>query len=173
MSDDARAQLDPVLRRARFGKRDDGDRFVGLWLALVVAARQQRLTPSLAGARRTIEDFFRGREVQAAVEVAGPDALQEQLRDAAAIYFQSCITDPNYSSVIWGMNRLQPDQLRAKAAKDAAATLAAIVESRAAGPAEALPGLLVLGFVDVFGEPGRAALRVAAARHHSLASLAI
>lgn len=161
-ADDARDDLDPALRRARYGRSDDGDRLIGLWLQIMVVARQRRLSPSLTGARRTIEGFFKGRAVRAAVDAVGETALDEQLRDAAAAYFQSCITDPNYSSLIWGMSRLEPDKLRAKAARDAVAALEVIVDSRAAGHAEALPPLLVQGFVEVFGEPGHDALRAAA-----------
>ena len=112
-----------------------------------------------------------GREVTAAREALGQRVIDDQLRDAAAVYFQTCLTDPQYSSVVWGMNRLQPEQLRAKAAKDAATTLEAVVGSRASGPAEALPGLLIDGFLEVFGEPGRDALRDAVAKKPSLAGL--
>lgn len=169
--DDARDPLDPLMRLARHGKRDDGDRFLAFWLSLMVDARQHRLTPSLTRMRRTIEAFYAGRDVKAATAALGRRALDEQLRDAAAVYFQTCLTDPQYSSVVWGMNRLQPEQLRAKAAKDAATTLDAVVGSGATGPAEALPALLVDGFVEVFGEPGREALRDAVATKRGLAGL--
>lgn len=174
MSDDTRAPLDPVLHRARYGPRDDGDRFVGFWLNLVVDGRQQRLTPSLTRVRRAIEQFFAGREVRSAREALGDDAVNAQLRDAATVYFQTCLTDPNYSAGVWGMNRLQPEQLRVKTAKDAAGTLTAIVESRGAtGPAASLPSLLVDGFVQVFGDPGRAALRDAVATKPALSGLTL
>jgi len=169
--DDARSTLHPAVRLARYGKHDDGDRFLGFWLSLMIDARQHRLTPSLTRMRRAIEGFYGGREVTAAREALGQRVIDDQLRDAAAVYFQTCLTDPQYSSVVWGMNRLQPDQLRAKAAKDAAATLEAVVGSRASGPAETLPGLFVDGFLEVFGEPGRAALRDAVAKKPSLAGL--
>lgn len=172
--DDALSQLEPTLRRARYGRRDDGDRFLGFWLGLMVDGRQHRLTPSLTRLRRGIEGFYAGRDVRAATAAAGQEAVDAQLRDAAAVYFQTCLTDPNYSSLVWGMNRLQPEQLRAKAARDAAGTLAAIVESRGAtGAAAALPGLLVDGFLEVFGEPGRDALRDAVAKSASLANLGL
>lgn len=171
MSDDARGDLDPTLRRARFGKNDDGDRFVGLWLQVMVEGRQSRLSPSLVGARRLLEGFFRGRAVRAAIDAVGDEAVYAQLRDAADTYFQTCITDPTYSSLIWGMSRLDPDQLRAKAAKDAVAALGVIVESRASGRAERLPGLLIDGFVEVFGEPGRAALQATATAKPAVARL--
>ena len=168
-----RDELDPTLRRARYGKRDDGDRFLGFWLTILVHARQDRLTPSLTQVRRAVEGFYAGREVRAAVAAVGLPAVQDQLRDAAAVYFQTCLTDPQYSSVVWGMNRLQPDQLRAKAAKDAASALAALVECRAGSPAEELPPLFVDGFLEVFGEPGRDALRPALAKRSSLAGLGL
>ncbi|MHA6523292.1 DUF6553 family protein [Tessaracoccus sp. G1721] len=171
--DDARSTLHPALRVARYGKHDDGDRFLGFLLSLMIDARQHRLTPSLTRMRRTIEAFYSGRDVKAAREAVGQETIDAQLRDAAAVYFQTCLTDPQYSSVVWGMNRLQPEQLRAKAAKDAAGTLEAVVGSRATGPAEALPGLFVDGFIEVFGDPGREALRDAAAKKPSLAGLGL
>lgn len=168
-----RDELDPALRRARYGKREDGDRFLGFWLTILVHARQDRLTPSLRHVRRAIESFYAGREVRAAVVAVGLQEVQDQLRDAAAVYFQTCLTDPQYSSVAWGMNRLQPDQLRAKAANDAASALASIVDCRAGGVAEELPGLFVDGFLEVFGEPGRDALGLALAKRPSLAGLGL
>ncbi len=169
MSDEFPDDLNPVLRRARYGKSGDGDRFVGLWLSVMVEARQRRLSPSLVGARKILEGFFRGRAVRAAIDEVGENAVYAQLRDAAAVYFQSCITDPNYSTLIWGMSRLEPDTLRAKAAKDAVAGLGVIADSRSSGRVQALPPLLVDGFVEVFGEPGREALRAAAASRPSVA----
>lgn len=173
MSDDPHDQLDPALRRARYGRGGDGDRFVGLWLSIMVAARQLKLTPSLAGVRRTLDSFFRSRDLRAALDAVGEAPVVDQLRDAATVYFQTFLTDPNYSSVVWGMNRLQPDQLRAKAAKDAAQMLVALVGSRAGGLSASLPAVLIEGFVEVFGEPGREALRAAAATRLSLSGLTI
>ena len=63
--DDARSTLHPAMRPARYGKHDDGDRFLAFWLSLMIDARQHRLTPSLTRMRRTIEGFYAGRDVKA------------------------------------------------------------------------------------------------------------
>lgn len=148
MSPEQAPSLHPDMEIARYGKRHDGDRFVGFWLALVIEGRQYGLRSDTRQTRRIVDRFFKGREVVAALDAVGSDALYEQLRDAARVYYASCLTDPHYSSTLWRTNRIEPERLRQKMARDTANTLGLLSDSRVlVGLARPLPVLLTDGLL--------------------------
>lgn len=166
--DDPQPMLDPALETARYGKLRDGDRFVGFWLALVMEAKQRRLRPTEREARRILERFWSGRDVRAALAAVGVKAFNDQLRDAAKVYFTTCLTDPQYTSTMWRMNRIEPDKLRKKMAVDTANTLALLAESGGlVGEAVQLPTLLTDGFLNALAPHGAEELGEAVARNPS------
>lgn len=166
MSDDSGPMLHPDLEVARYGRKHDGDRFVGFWLALMVEGRQHRVRSNTRETRRTLDRFYAGREVEAAFESVGPGAIYEQLRQAAAVYFTSCLTDPQYSNTLWRTNRIEPEKLREKMAGDTAATLAALAGSGGlVGWAVQLPILLTDGFLDALAPLGAEELGMAIAKN--------
>ena len=130
-----------ALERARFGRRlGTGDRFVGFWLELAVAGRNA----SLGGDRRNVARTIRGfvKDTRAAVDEAGVAALHAELRDAAQLYWGSCLTDPQYSSTLFGLKRLDDAELRGKIALEFAQAARLMIDSGALdGPAADLPGL--------------------------------
>ncbi len=146
--------LHPDLDRARYGKKHDGDRFVGFWLALVTHARQSGRGDARQ-ARRILDRFWAGGEVRQALESVGLLAVHEQLRDAAARYYSTCLTDPQYSSTLWRTNRIEPEKLRAKMAKETAATLALLADSHGlTGMSQRLPILLTDGLLRALAPHG-------------------
>ncbi len=117
-----------ALERARFGRRlGTGDRFVGFWLELAVAGRNASLGGDRRNVARTIRAFFKG--TRAAVDEAGVDALHAELRDAAQLYWGSCLTDPQYSSTLFGLKRLDDAELRGKIALEYAQAARLMVDS--------------------------------------------
>lgn len=164
--DDSTPILHPDLEVARFGPQHDGDRFVGFWLALVMEGRQHRLRSNVRQTRRILDRFFATQEVQAAMQSAGEDAVNDQLRQAAAVYFTSCLTDLQYSNTLWRMNRLEPEKLRDKMAGDAADVLAALAGSGGLkGGAVRLPSLLTDGLLDALAPDGAEELGKAIAKN--------
>ena len=160
--------MHPVLELARYGKKHDGDRFVGFWLALVIEGRQYGLRSDTRQTRRIVERFFKGREVAAALQTAGLETLYEQLRDAARVYYASCLTDPHYSSTLWRTNRIEPERLRGKMAQDTAHTLALLADSGAlTGVAQSLPALLTDGYLRSLAPHGAEELGRAVAQNPS------
>lgn len=155
--------MDEILTLARYGRLRDGDRFVGLWVELMVAARQA------SDGRRIVKSFFRG-DVARAVDTAGQQVVADELRDAARLYFASCLTDPQYTSTMFGMKRLPDEEIRGKIANETASALATLAASGTVdGAASALPGALIDGYVDALGPDSEADLRAAAARHPAAA----
>ncbi|MDO5735939.1 MAG: hypothetical protein Q4P15_05645, partial [Propionibacteriaceae bacterium] len=98
MNEDSSSSLHPALATARYGRNHDGDRFVGFWLELMVEARQGSLRAVTMRTRRLLTRFWSGKDVQAALAAVGDGPFNDQLRDAAEVYFVSCLTDPQYSS---------------------------------------------------------------------------
>ncbi len=147
--------LHPDLERARYGKNHDGDRFVGFWLELITQARQYRGRADARQARRTLERFWARPEVRRAVESVGVSAVHEQLLDAAAVYYSTCLTDPQYSSTLWRTNRIEPQKLRMKMAKETAGTLALMADSEGlTGTSQILPTLLTDGLLQTLAPYG-------------------
>lgn len=168
MAEGQQAPLNPALEIARYGKKHDGDRFVGFWLALMIEGRQYGLRSDTRQTWRVVERFFKGREVSAAVQTAGRESLYEQLRDAAKVYYDSCLTDPQYSSTLWRNNRIEPEKLRGKMARDTAHTLGLLADSGAlAGMAQRLPSLLTDGFLRSLAPHGTEELGRAVAQNPS------
>ena len=145
------------LCNSRYG-RNNGDRFVGLWVELFVAARQR------GDARRILKGFFKG-DVARAVEQAGSPAVIEQLHDAARIYVDSCLTDPQYSSTLFGMKRLPQEELRGKLANETAAVLGLLAQAPLEGPAASVPDALVGGYFAALGPDAEEDLRAALEKH--------
>lgn len=168
MNDDPTSNLHPGLEVARYGKSHDGDRFVGFWLALVMEARQGRMRSVDRQARRILTRFWSGHDVQTARAAAGAQAINDQLRDAAQIYFMSCLTDPQYSSTMWRTSRIEPEKLWTKMARDAADTLAMLADSGGlVGDAAQLPTLLTDGFLEALAPHGAGELGDAVAGNPS------
>lgn len=160
--------MHPDLELARYGKKHSGDRFVGFWLALVIEGRQYGLRSDVRQTRRIVEKFFRGADVRTALGTAGQDALFEELRDAARVYFESCLVDPQYSSTLWRTNRIEPEKLRGKMARDTAVTLAILCDSGVlTGIATTLPVLLTDGLLRALAPHGADELGRAVARSDS------
>lgn len=153
--DDPQPMLDPAMEMARYGPAHDGDRFVGFWLALIMEARQRRLRPAERQARRILDRFWAGRDVQAALATVGDTAFNDQLRDAAGVYFRTCLTDPQYASTMWRTSRIEPEKLREKMARDTANTLALMADSGGlVGNAAQLPTLLTDGLLGALAPHG-------------------
>ena len=161
-----RQPLHPDLETARYGPKGDGDRFVGLWLALVMQGRQRGSISTARQTRRILDRFYAGREVRAAVASLGQPVVDDQLRQAAAVYFHSCLVDPQYSNTLWRMNRIEPTKLRVRMAGDTADTLAIMAASGGlTGAARRLPALLIDGFLDTLAPEGAEELSRAIARN--------
>lgn len=162
--------LHPDLELARYGgARGKQDKFLGFWLHLVVDSRQHSDPRSLA---KIVKRFFEGREVAAAVASAGAPAVQAELTDAARLFFESSLNDSQYSSSLFGLKRLTPDAVRAKAAGDAARLVALLARSGTLdGPAEPLPRLFVDGYLAAMAPHGAHELREAVEHHPAAAAI--
>ena len=168
MDDETTPIPDAALERARYGKKHDGDRFVGFWLALVMEGRQYGVRPNFRQTRKVVEHFLMGRDMQAATASAGQEAVNDQLRDGARVYFASCLTDPQYSNTLWRTNRIEPVKLRSKMARDAANTLALLADSDVlVAVAAQLPTLLTEGFLGALAPAGAEELSAAVAANPS------
>ncbi len=165
MSDEPSQMPHPDMELARYGRKHDGDRFVGFWLALVIEGRQYGLRSDTRQTRRIVDRFFAGREVAAALETVGAETLYEQLREAASVYYVSCLTDPQYSSTLWRTNRIEPERLRIKMARDTANALALLADSGVlVGMARPLPTLLTDGLLKSLAPHGAEELGSAVAQ---------
>ncbi|MCC2594089.1 hypothetical protein LKO27_11795 [Tessaracoccus sp. OS52] len=166
------SQPQSPLERARRGPKGNVDKFLAFWLHLLVEGKQPHgSTP--AQVRRAMDKLFRDKDVQAARDAVGDATLAAEFRDAALAYFRTCLTDPGYTTTLWRTKRLEPAQIEAKAAKDAAAIIGALAQSNALeGFAERLPALAAHGFVDAFGPESEAALRLAVGKDPAAAQLA-
>ncbi len=106
--------------------------------------------------------------MQAATASAGQEAVNEQLRDGAQVYFASCLTDPQYSNTLWRTNRIEPVKLRSKMARDTANTLALLADSGVLeGVARQLPSLLTEGFLGALAPAGAEELGAAVSANPS------
>lgn len=161
--DQSQPRPHPTLHRARHGADGSIDSFLGFWLMLMAESRQggMRLPNRM---RRTIQDFFAGADVRAALDDAGRQAVHDELQEAAAVYWATCKTDPHYSSKMFGMGRLDPREIERKAANELVKTLRAMLASDGLqGPAEPLASLLIDGFIATFGSGASSTVREAAA----------
>ncbi|MDO5737388.1 MAG: hypothetical protein Q4P15_13035, partial [Propionibacteriaceae bacterium] len=86
----------------------------------------------------------------------------------AEVYFVSCLTDPQYSSGMWRMNRIEPDKLRDKMSRDTANGLALLADSGALeGRTLRLPELLTDGLLRALAPQGAEELAAAIAHNSS------
>lgn len=162
----------PAMVLARRGPKGTVDNFLAFWLMLLTEGRQARFEAGRRRTRRTVERFLTGRDVTEARELLGEDALAAELRDAAALYFDTCMTDPHYATTLFGTKRLQHADVVVKAAVEAAGALGVLFESGVLdGFARRLPTLLVQGFVAEVGEDSRATLRAAVLKNPGAAAL--
>ena len=159
------ASMHPAMDLARRGPRGKVDKFLQLWLALLTDGRQARFEPGRRRTRRTIERFFADRHVRAAETEVGQEALAVELREAAALYFSTCLTDSNYSMTLFRTRKMDPERLLGKVAGEAASAVGVILESQPTGEmASRLPVLLVGGYLDEIGIDGAPALLAALRR---------
>ena len=159
-----------VLMRARYGANNDGDRFVGFWLALSTRAGQNTGRSDAQACRRTIEQFWKARDVRAAVESAGLSGVNAELLDAAVVYFGTCLTDSQYSSTMWRTKRLEPEKLRSKMAKDTVDILALLEDSGVLREStQGLPAILTDALLKTLAPHGAEALSRAVAENPSAA----
>lgn len=160
------------MERARRGPKGNVDRFLAFWLNLLVEGKHPHGGAAVQ-ARKVIDRFFADRDLVAAREALGDASLADELRDAAETYFRTCLTDPGYSTTLWRTKRLEPEQVQAKAAKDAAAMISSVVQSNAmTGIGERLPALVAQGFTAVFGPESESALRLAVGKDPAAAQVA-
>lgn len=157
----------PELDRARYGSTPGkADHFLGFWLNLVIEGRGYVRASDARRVRKTIDKFVA--DTAAAHSDAGPDAYFGALREAARLYFGTTLTDPAYSSTLFGLKRISNDELRNKIASEAASTLQVIVEANAATEtAQRLPGLWIEAYLEAMPDAGDA-LRGAIAKRRGL-----
>lgn len=159
------------LEVARRGPKGNVDRFLAFWLNMLVEGKQGG-----AGAnqiRKSVMRFLADPELLAAREVVGDATFASELTDAAQTYFDTCRSDTGYTTTMFRTRKLEPEQVMAKAAKDAAAMVSALARSNAlTGFAERLPALVAHGFVASFGGESERALRVAIGRDAAASRIA-
>ena len=92
--------------------------------------------------------------------------MHAELTDAARLFFESSPNDSQYSSSLFGLKRLTPDAVRAKAAGDAARLVALLARGGPLdGAAEPLPRLFVDGYLAAMAPHGAHELREAVEHH--------
>lgn len=133
----------PALTRARYRMPGGGDKFVGLWLEVMVTIRNDQ------SPQRIINSFYADPDLRAAVATVGQDLVDDQLRDAARRYFVSCLDDPSYTTGLFGLQRLKPELVLAKMASEV--SLATTILAELGESAAALPRLLAEGYQAALG----------------------
>lgn len=116
----------PELELARFGTSGKADHFLGFWLSLIVEARGFVGAGDARRIHKSIQRFLN--DTAAARETAGTEAFHAELRDAARSYWRTTQTDPSYSSSLFGLMRIGPDELRRKVATEATRTVQMLLE---------------------------------------------
>ncbi len=139
------AELHPALARARYRANGKIDRFVGLWLDTLVLVRNGR------SPRRAVERFYADEDLRDAIATVGQDLVDAQLRDAARLYTETCLTDPSFASGLLGLQRLRPDEVRRKLAHQVGAAAAALNDL--GGTGITLARLLDEGYRAAVGDP--------------------
>lgn len=143
-----------------------GDRFLALFLTLSLEGRN---LPQRAGERRLrrlVAEFFAQPVVREALN-HGDDALDDELADAAATYFQTCLNDSQYTSGLFGLKRLSAQEVRGKIARDFAAMAAAVTASGALpGDGARLLSALLTGMRQAVGDGAEELARDAIAADH-------
>ncbi|AQP48192.1 hypothetical protein BW730_12465 [Tessaracoccus aquimaris] len=138
----------PLLERARYGtKPGKADHFLGFWLSLVIEGRGYVRASDARRARKTIDAFVA--DTAPALAEAGPEAYFGELLDAARLYFGTTLTDPAYSSTLFGLKRISNEELHGKIANEAASALQVIIDSNLeTDTARRLPQLWVEGYLE-------------------------
>ncbi len=159
------------MEAARRGPKGNVDRFLAFWLNMLVEGKQHG--GGGGQIRRSIEKFLTDPELQAARDVVGDATFASELTDAAQTYFDTCRTDTGYTTTMFRTRKLEPEQITAKAAKDAASMISALARSNAlTGFAQRLPALVAHGFTATFGEEAEPALRAAVGKDPAAAQIA-
>ncbi len=154
-----------LLELARRGPKGNVDRFLAFWIDIITQGRQSHIEAVGGRVRKSVTKFVR--DVAPSAVAVGEDTVVAELQDAARIYFATCLTDSQYTSTLFGTKRLETDQVRRKAAADAAAALGALADAGTFdGLGQRLPGALARGFVDAMPESEQS-LRDAVAGHRS------
>lgn len=149
----------PELELARYGKTGKADHFLGFWLSLIVEARGYVTAGDSRRIHKAISRFLK--ETAPAAEAAGIEAFHAELLDAAARYWETTQSDPSYSSTLFGLKRISPEELGAKVATEAARTVQMIIEINVAqDTATQLPRLLIEAMLQAI-PASRDALRAA------------
>ncbi|HMT87951.1 MAG TPA: hypothetical protein PKE40_16555 [Arachnia sp.] len=164
----------PELEAYRRGPKGDIDRFLGVWIELIVEGKQVRGWGPIKRARRAVTTFLGQKQVRSVLDAGGEEELSDGLRDAARVYFETCQTDSQYGSMLFGTKRLNADQIMAKAAEETAGAIAILAESGVLeGFAARLPRLLVDGYLAAFqNDAAASALRAAVTRSDSASKVA-
>lgn len=153
----------PELEAYRRGPKGDIDRFLGVWVGLIVGGKQQRTRGAIKRADRMVSDLLKTKQVKVVLDAGGEDSLADALRDAARVYFVTCQTDTQYGSMLFGTKRLKPEEIRAKAAGEAAGAIGLLADADALeGFARRLPRLLIDGYLAAFDDDDAAGLLRAA-----------
>lgn len=140
------AELHPALATARYRSGGKGDRFVGLWLDVLVTVRNGR------SPRPIVEQFFAGEDLRDAIATVGQDQVDTQLRDAARLYSATCLTDPSFSSGLLGLQRLRPEEVARKLDREIRTGVDAL--AGLGGEGTRLARLLAEGHQDATGTTG-------------------
>lgn len=158
----------------RRGPKGDIDRFLGVWIELIVEGKQVRGWGPIKRARRAVTTFLGQKQIRAVLEAGGQEELSDGLRDAAKVYFETCQTDSQYGSMLFGTKRLNPAQIMAKAAEETAGVIAILAESGVLEDfAARLPRLLCDGYLAAFrAEDAATQLRNAISRSESASKVA-
>src|SRR5690606_23870700 len=144
------------------------DRFLAFWIEILTEGRQSRIQVAGPRVRKAIQRFLRDADVAAARAASGDEAVLAELEDAATLYFATCLTDQQYTSTLFRSKRLEPSQVEAKAATDAASALGGLGDSGALDDfTSRLPAALARGFLAALPAGGDEALRAAIARNRS------
>lgn len=163
----------PVMERARRGPKGTVDSFLAFWLGILADGRQAKYEVSRTRTRRSVDKFLGSGDVQAARGELGDDALAAELRDAAELYFTTCLTDIAYTSTMFRTKRMESGQVIGKAAQEAAAAVGVLRESGGRDPfSSRLPRLLLEGWISAIGREHVAVLRGALLANRSASPLA-
>ena len=99
------------------------DTFLALWANLSIISASRRWVFPIKQIKRDLARVFSQPQLLEALAAAGPLAsamLRNELDDSARVYFTSCRTDSNYSSVLFNFVKLKDNQIASKAAAGAA-----------------------------------------------------
>lgn len=161
------------MKRARRGPKGTVDSFLAFWLGVLADGRQAKFEVSRTRARRSVEKFLGSADVQTARRELGDEALAAELRDAAELYFTTCLTDIAYTSTLFRTKRMESQQVVGKAAQEAAAAVGVLLDSGGKDPFTArLPQLLLAGWVTAIGQDHVGMLRGALLANRSAAPAA-